>query len=238
MGKLAILSVVLGRFLPPSARMERSRKTKDKGVSLTAFILVLLCIMVPATSESQTIKARVGKKDIYLDSGKVQGGLGKSGGMDVYDIRFSKHGTFERVVFEIHERLINKPYDTPCFYEVTYEQYPFRLVVDLDSTRSDFSADFPNFSNSDYISGVNHLLSYDWGNYNLALILKKPIKYEVFELHNPARIVIDIKKGDKSEKDYPPIYSLRTKSYYLNDLRDEEEKISELAEKKVRIIKS
>jgi hypothetical protein len=205
---------------------------------MTRFILVLLFIMVPTISESQTIKANVGKKNIYLDSGKVQGGMGKPGGMDVYHIRFSKHATFERLVFEIHERLINKPHDTPCFFEVTYEQYPLRLVVDLDSTRSEFSADFPYFGNSDYISGVYHLLSYDWGNYSFALTLKKPIKYEVFELHNPGRIVIDIMRADKSENDYPPIYSLRSQSYYLNDLRDEEEKISELAEKKVRIIKS
>ena len=202
------------------------------------FILILLFILAPTTSESQTIKAKVGKKNIYLDSGKVQGGLGKPGGMNVYAIRFSKHGTFERLVLEIHERRINRPYDTPCFYEVTYEQYPLRLVVDLDSTRSEFSADFPNFANSDYISGEYSLLSYDWGNYIFALTLKKPIKFEVFELHNPARIVIDLKGGDKSKKDYPPIYSLRSPSYNLDDLRDEEEKMSELAEKKVRTIKS
>ena len=139
---------------------------------------------------------------------------------------------------KFYERQINRPYDTPCFYKVTYEQYPFRLVVDLDSTRSEFSADFPDFGNSDYISGVYSLLSYDWGNYNFALTLKKPIKFEVFELHNPARIVIDIKGGGKSEKDFPPIYSVRSQSYYLDDLRDEEEKIRELAEKKVRIINS
>ena len=205
---------------------------------MTIFILILLFILAPTTSESQTIKAKVGKKNIYLDSGKVQGGVGKPGGMDVYDIRFSKHDAFERLVLEIHERQINRPYDTPCFYEVTYEQYPFRLVVDLDSTRSEFSADFPNFANSDYISGEYSLLSHDWGNYNFALTLKKPIKFEVYELHNPARIVIDIKGGDKSEKNFPPIYSLRSQSYYLNDLRDEEEKIRELAEKQVRIIKS
>jgi hypothetical protein len=205
---------------------------------MTSFILILFLLIIPTASASQPIKAQVGKKNIYHDAGKVQGGLGKPGGMDVYDIRFSKHGTYERLVLEIHERLTNKPYDTPCFYEVTFEQYPWRLVVDLDSTRSEFSADFPYFGNSDYISGVYRLLSNDWGNYKFALNLKKPIKYEVFELHNPARIVIDIKRGNKSEADYPPIYSLRSQSYYLSELRDEKDKISELAEKEVRIIKS
>ena len=68
---------------------------------MARFILILLFILAPTTSESQTIKAKVGKKNIYLDSGEVQGGLGKPGGMDVYDIKFSKHDTFERLEFEI-----------------------------------------------------------------------------------------------------------------------------------------
>jgi hypothetical protein len=209
-----------------------------KRVIMNIIILVFLFMLIPSTSESQTIKAHVGKENIYLDSGKVQGGRPKPGGMDVYDIRFSKHGSYERLVLEIHERLRDKPWDTPCFYEVTYEQYPLRLVIDLDSDRSEFSADFPYFGNSDYISGIYFLLRYDWGNYNFALTFKKPIKYEVFELHNPARIVIDIKGGDKSENDYPPIYSLRSQSYYLNDLTNERDKIVDLARTDVRIIKS
>ena len=202
---------------------------------MTTFIVILLLIIMPTASESQTINAHVGKQNIYLDSGKVRRGLTPPGGTDVYDIRFSKHGTFERLVFELRDTTDDKPSKTPCFYEVTYEQYPFRLVVDLDNTRLQFSADFPNFSNSDYISGKYYLLSETWGNYNFALTLKKPIKFEVFELHNPGRIVIDIKAGDKSEKDFPPVYSLRSKSYYFDDLRGQEDK---MGLQSVRIIKS
>jgi hypothetical protein len=207
----------------------------DQKVSMTTFIVILLLIIMPTASESQTINAHVGKRNIYLDSGKVTRGLTPPGGTDVYDIRFSKHGSFERLVFETRDTTDGKPSKTPCFFEVTYEQYPFRLVVDLDNTRLQFSADFPNFSNSDYISGKYYLPSETSGNYKFALALKKPIKFEVFELHNPGRIVIDIKAGAKNEKDFSPIYSLRSKSYYFDDLRDQEDKM-EL--ESVRIIKS
>lgn len=207
----------------------------NQKVRMTKFIVILLLIIMPTASESQTINAHVGKQNIYLDSGKVTRGITPPGGTDVYDIRFSKHGTFERLVFEIRDTTDDKPSKTPCFFEVTYEQYPFRLVVDLDNTRLQFSADFPNFSNSDYISGKYYLPSATRGNYNFALTLKKPIKFEVFELHNPGRIVIDIKAGDKSEKDFPPVYSLRSKSYYFDDLRDQEDK---MGLENVRIIKS
>ena len=65
--------------------------------------------------------------------------------------------------------------------------------------------------------------------------MKKPIKFEVFELHNPGRIVIDIRRGDKSEEDFPPVYSLRSKSYYFDDLKAQEDK---MGLQSVRIIKS
>jgi hypothetical protein len=84
------------------------------------------------------------------------------------------------------------------------------------------------------------LLAYDWGNANWVIALKKPIKYEIFELHQPARIVIDIKGGDISAEKFPPVYSLRTKSldYNYNNLAGLEEKLKEFEGKKVRILKS
>jgi hypothetical protein len=35
-------------------------------------------------------------------------------------------------------------------------------------------------------------------------------------MHNPARIVVDIKRGDKTTEGFPPVYSVRTKSYNYN----------------------
>jgi hypothetical protein len=214
---------------------------------MLTFILVLLLIMVPTASESQSNKAHQGKRNIYIDSGEVKGGQ-PTDGKDLYFIRFGRHDTFERLVLDIHEwftdeNLVPKgmgpPAAIPGLFWVTYEAYPFRLVFQLEGIRWR-SARFPNYSGSDYISNMYSIHSLDWGNQRFAVTLKKPIKFEVFELHNPARIVVDIKGGDKKADDFPPVYSLRTESfdYDWQKLFDLEEKLSTSNGRKARVLKS
>jgi hypothetical protein len=189
---------------------------------MTAFLLVLFLIMVPTAAESQTIKAHVGKKDSYLESGKIMGGQ-PTDGKDLYSIRFGKHETFERLVLNIDEwttdeNLIPKgkspPAAIPCQFEITCEEYPFRLFFDLEGVRWS-SATIPTLSSSEYISGMYFIFPDSWGNGRLAVTFKNPMQYEVFELHNPARIVVDIKARGSSATKFPPVYSLRSRS--LND---------------------
>jgi hypothetical protein len=206
--------------------------------SLASGDLLLAQESVPTASESQAVKAKVGKQNIYRDSGKIIGGQ-RADGKDLYSIRFGKHGTFERLVISIHEWVMDEkgvskggpPAAIPCSYEVTYEEYPCRLVFDFEGVRWS-SATFPKFPGSNYISGMHSIFAHSWGNDRFAVILKKPIKYEVFELHNPAKVVADIKGGEKSAHQFPPVYSLRTKSSDnssdYDDLRDIQEKLSNL----------
>lgn len=227
---------------------------------MNILLLVFIFLLVPSTSESQTIKAHVGKKNIYRDSGKVMGGQ-PTDGKDLYSINFGKHDTFERLVLNIHEwttdeNLIPKgkspPAAIPCQFEVTYEEYPFRLFFDLEGVRWS-SATLPTPSRSEYISGMYFIFSDSWGNERLAVTFKKPMQYEVFELHNPARIVVDIKARDSSAINFPPVYSLRSRSsddsdelrefqYRLLDLKNQVDYWGGKKEipkgKKVRIIKS
>ena len=206
---------------------------------MITLILVIFLILAPAASPAQTLKASVGKQDIYIDSGTVTGGVA-SNVMDLYKIRFARHSTFERLVIDVQQLWERVPADKPCVFSVDYEPYPFRLVLALDSVRLEISAQFPKFSNSDYISGMYSLPAYDWGNANWVIALKKPIKYEIFELHQLARIVIDIKGADISAAKFAPVYSLRTKSADFNYkyLTGLEEKLNEFQAKKVRILKS
>ena len=227
---------------------------------MTTLILVLLFIMVPTTSGSQTVKANLGKQNIYRDSGKVMGGQ-PTDGKDLYSIRFGKHDTFERLVLDIHEWTTDKnlilkgkspPAAIPCQFEVTYEEYPFRLFFDLEGVRWS-SATLPNHKSSEYISGMYFIFPDSWGNERLAVTSKKPIEYEVFELHGPARIVVDIKARDSSAIKLPPVYSLRSRSsddqdelrefqYRLLDLKNQDDfwgREKEIPKgNKIRIIKS
>jgi hypothetical protein len=207
-------------------------------VSMTTFIFLLLLILVPTTSESQPIQAGVGKKNVYRDSGKVIGGQ-RTDGKDLYSIKYGQHDTFERLVIGIHQWVTDEkgaskagpPAAIPCSFEVTYEEYPFRLVFDFEGVRWR-SATFPKFPGSDYLSDIHSIFAHSWGNDRFAVILKQPIKYEVFELHNPAKIVVDIKRRDKSAHQFPPVYSLRTKSSdnSSDDLKDIHEQLSTLKE--------
>jgi hypothetical protein len=134
------------------------------------------------------------------------------------------------------------PAAIPCLFWVTYEAYPFRLVFQLEGVRWR-SASFPKFSGSDYICGMNSIHSLDWGNERFAVTLSKPIQYEIYELHNPARIEVDIKGGNKKAGDFPQVYSLRTQSYDYNweklfDLEGELSTLTETTDKKARILKS
>ena len=227
---------------------------------MTTFILVLLLIMVPIDSDSQPIKACVDKQNIYRDSGKVMGGQ-RTDGNDLYSIKFGKHDTFERLVLSIHkwttdENLVPKgdspPAAIPCQFEVTYEEYPFRLYFDLEGVRWT-SATLPTLASSEYICSRYFIFPDSWGNARLAVTFKKPMQYEVFELHDPARIVVDIKAKESSAIKFPPIYSLRTRSSDNQDeLREVQYRLYELKNpddywgrekeirkgKKIRIIKS
>ena len=121
---------------------------------MITLILVIFLILAPAASPAQTLKASVGKQDIYLDSGTVTGGAA-SNVMDLYKIRFARHPAFERLVIDVQQLWERVPADKPCVFSVDYEPYPFRLVLALDSVRLEISAQFPKFSNSDYISGMS-----------------------------------------------------------------------------------
>jgi hypothetical protein len=199
-------------------------------------ILFLLIISVPIGAQSQIIKANAGKKNIYINAGKVKGGQ-PTDGKDLSFINFGKHDTFERVALDIHEwtgdagtpsRRMGPPAAIPCQFEVTYEEYPFRLFFDLEGIRWR-SATPPNVSSSDYINNMYFIFSDSWGNERLAVTFNKPIEYEVFELHNPSRIVVDVKAGDISANKFPPVYSLRSRSSDDSDeLRDLQYKLISL----------
>ena len=157
------------------------------------------------------IKAHLGKQDTYRDSGTVQGGELTADGIDLFSISFAKHDTFERLVFDLHQWNMkgNPPAARPSFFLVAYEQYPYRLVFEIEGIRM-VNATFPNFAGSNYINNLHVAGSLGDSGVKYALTLKKPIEFEIYELHQPARIVIDIKGLKVKREKLPAVYSLRT----------------------------
>ncbi|MBU4233778.1 MAG: WG repeat-containing protein [Proteobacteria bacterium] len=159
------------------------------------------------------IKAHLGKQDTYIDSGTVQGGELTADGIDLFSISFAKHDTFERLVFDLHQWNMkgNPPAVRPSFFLVAYEQYPYRLVFEIEGIRM-VNATFPNFAGSNYINNLHVAGSLGDSGVKYALTLKKPIEFEIYELHQPARIVVDIKGSKIKREKLPAVYSLRTQS--------------------------
>jgi hypothetical protein len=158
------------------------------------------------------IKAYLGKEDKYREAGTIQGGE-LADGLDLFNISFAKHDTLERLVFDLHQwnKEGNPPAARPSFFLVDYEYYPFRLVFEIEGIRM-VHATFPDFAGSDYLNNLYVAGSLGDSGVKYALTLKKPIEFEIYEQHQPAKIVVDIKGAKVTRENFPAVYSLRTPS--------------------------
>lgn len=154
----------------------------------------------------------------------MPGGQGKAGGVigppigsgppgnDIRSMRWGRHGTVERIVFEVYEEWQGEtPLSQPRSFEVDSETHPHRLIVRLEGVWS-VSAAVPSLKKSSLVGGIYRIPSRDRSGQLFAITLKKPATYKVFSLGDPARIVIDVteqKRGSSAKA----MYSLRTVSY-------------------------
>ena len=185
------------------------------------------------------VQAHINKKNTFIHEGIVRGG-------QIYDpihvngLRWGKHAGFERLVMDIYKFVgyaeQGPPIVTPHRFEVAYEHYPFRLVFTLFTVQS-FSAEKINFSETDLIQNF-YPLPY-WGDegVKITIVLNGPIEFEVFELHNPAKIVIDLRP--MKPVDWPDVYSLRTAPAEPIELFGNlEEEIFHVTGKEVRVLEA
>ena len=142
----------------------------------------------------------------------VQGGE-ITDGKNLGDIRWGRHADFERLVLDIHKSLDfqkGPAAEVPCYFTVKYEYYPYRLTVELNGIRSR-EAEFGDLICSQYIERTYSLPYLDDSGIMFSIALNKPVKIEVFELHSPGRIVIDIAENEFPQK-LQPVFSVRTKT--------------------------
>lgn len=171
--------------------------------------------------------------------GSVQGGE-LTDGRDLRNIRWGKHQGFERIVLDIYEGGYSEkgpPVSIPCPYTISYEHYPFRFVVELNGIRAR-NARFGLFKGSDLVQETYQIPYLDDSGLMFSIALKKPVEYRIFELHNPARIVIDIRENKKA-MNLPAVYSVRSKKDLgVEGLGHLKEVLNHNGSENVRIIKS
>ncbi|MFW5785237.1 MAG: hypothetical protein ACOCW1_03535 [Chitinispirillaceae bacterium] len=169
----------------------------------------------------------------------VQGGK-FTDGKDLRNIRWGVNEGFERIVLDIHYGSSYKkgpPAEVPCRYKVKYEYYPFRFTVEMSGIRA-VNAEFGPLEKSTLVRETYRIPYLDDSGMKFAVSLKKPVEYEIFELHDPARIVLDIRQN-ASPQDLPAVYSVRTSADLgYEQLGHIEEQLIGSGSKNTRIIKT
>ncbi len=118
--------------------------------------------------------------------------------LDVHTVRWHQHQGYERVVFDIYKYngiFSDTPFikaDKTGHYQIGSEmQNSLELDGEVSGYRA-FSAAFPSFAHSHMVKSIE-VFPEDDGNYLFTMHLKRPVRYKVFSLKNPARIIIDLR---------------------------------------------
>lgn len=147
-------------------------------------------------------KAGKDKQNNYVSSGSFEGGE-VTDGLDVGDMKWMKHGKYERIILYIykwgsHDKSEGiEPVDVPGYFKISSGKTHKKLNVALGGYRA-FTAKLPRFEKSNLIRDITlptgEQLATGSG-YSFVIGFKIPVQFEVFELHSPARIVIDFKRS-------------------------------------------
>ena len=165
---------------------------------------------------------------------------------DVYQLRWHDHGKYERLVLDLaafdleSDPEVVDELAVPGTYRVDYERYPCRVVFDLVARGFRASADLPNFAEeSSLIEGLHRIPVLDDGTVMFALTLKGPAEIEVFDLHGPARIVVDVRAARESADATDVKYSLRSPAHEAGEtVGSLEEQLLELKPRNLRVLRT
>ena len=169
-----------------------------------------------AASAVDTVAGMV-KSGTYLARGSFTGGE-ITDGRDVHHIEWSARDGFERIEIRIHEAKWGDsenadPVAVPCRFSVSREDFPARLVVVVSGTRM-FSTQPPELPDGAMVEGYYRIIYLDDAGSMFAFDVKNDTEFEVFEMHDPAVIVIDIRKVPIGSRGGPEsVFSLRSASW-------------------------
>ncbi|QUI21591.1 hypothetical protein HZI73_04475 [Vallitalea pronyensis] len=144
--------------------------------------------------------------DSFVYGPILEGGILTEGG-SVQSVRMGKHNGFERIVIEFNHETIPK-------YKASYYRCPDSAILHMEGT-GQFVANTPEIDKSNLIESVYPVATFDESTHRLGVVFKKPVTMNVFEMQNPARIVMDIKEDINMAKDGLPemVYALRSGPY-------------------------
>lgn len=139
------------------------------------------------------------KKAVYISAGAHTGGDRFVQDYKVSNIRIGKHPEgYDRIVLDIvgniqgENSILSRP---PLFHVENTNQGKSVLVTLFGRSKLDFSTSFvaAQASKTDHIEGFAFFPLLEDDRWFFQVAVNKPVKTEVFELTQPARIIIDLK---------------------------------------------
>ncbi len=131
------------------------------------------------------------KKDIYLQEGAFSGGDRLSSDVKIENVRIAANqGGFDRIVIDIAKL------ERPPFFMVQNNRDSRRIVATLfGKIKAEFSTQtaIQSARKTKSIKKIEFFPPMEQDRWMFAIDLQGPVKTEVFELTEPARIIIDLK---------------------------------------------
>lgn len=175
-----------------------SRRSLYAGVAIVG-VLVLSSVQASLRPDKIHV-ADLKKTQKYLKDGVVVGGDRLIDDVVVRAIRRGAQGTaFDRIVIDLHG---NREGETvaiprPPFFQVAMSQEEERMVITIwghPKIQFPLEATKQALTKSPYITGVNLLPKIKDEFWTFELSLKRGTQVEVFELKEPVRLIVDLKK--------------------------------------------
>ena len=161
-----------------------------------------LFVLEPAWGEVRPEKVQtsdVRKTNVYLPDGVVVGGDRAINDPVITGIRRAGNAGFDRVVIDIEANVNGSPapIPRPPYYQVAVNKEEKRVVVTVSGNpRLSFDSEkvLAGFGKSPVVNKVMLFPRMNEASWTFALELKAAAPIEVFELTDPVRIVIDIRR--------------------------------------------
>ena len=187
------------------------------------FPVLATCFIATALAAEPPVKVKIDKSGEFRSGGAVTNATKPTAGSaDVQLIRFHRHGQFERLVLDFHawegyEKIGEKTATIarPSGYFARFEEAPFRLYFEVASRYSHgIENHLPDLTKSELVRRIYPVPLFDDASIAFAIELEGPVEFEIFELHEPARIVIDLRppnsQADPGGIEF--VYSVRSES--------------------------
>lgn len=212
------LDQVINNSIRKGKKDMKKRTIKRRFIAVASSIVAVFAIFTisfhafPAFADSLANVPIVGNfvKELRLDKGSDTGGQ-ITDGTEVQIGDLDKQG--EQEILTVNFNFEGTPTDMATFFEVAYNDYPHSMLFTIPGARYFSQGDvFSQLEDSKLVSDIYRLITLDDSMQRFVVTFTKPVDFEIYELANPAQIVLTLKEKQQPEK-LQPVYSLRSGSY-------------------------